>query len=116
MLTLEYEGRLIRLFEDVDGDGRMWFVSKDVAMASGYKSAAELVRVVDTGRLRPYTVHTNRGTRTSSLIRGEDLLDSLSRSRLPKAENFRQWLVDEVLTVSLRHDINTITNQEGETA
>ena len=113
MLTLEYEGYPVRLFEDVDGDGRVWFVSKDVAVASGYKSAAELVRVVDTRNLRPYTVHTNRGARTSSLVRGEDLLDSLSRSRLPKAETFRKWLVDEVLTVSLRHDIHT-TNQEGE--
>ena len=114
MLTLEYEGRPVRLFEDVDGDGRVWFVSKDVAMASGYKSAAELVRVVGTSRLRPYTVHTNRGTRTSSLVRGEDLLDSLSRSRLPKAGAFRKWLVDEVLTVGLRHDIHA-TNREGET-
>lgn len=113
MLTLEYEGHPVRLFEDVDGDGRVWFVSKDVATASGYKSASELVRVVDTVNLRPYTVLTNRGTRTSSLIRGEDLLDSLSRSRLPKAEAFRKWLVDEVLTVSLRHDINA-ANQEGE--
>ena len=106
MLTLEYEGYPVRLFEDVDGDGRVWFVSKDVATASGYKSASELTRVVDTSHLRPYIVHTNRGTRTSSLVRGEDLLDSLSRSRLPKAEAFRKWLVDEVLTVSLRHDIN----------
>lgn len=114
MLTLKYRDHPIRLFEDVDGDGRVWFVSKDVAAASGYKSAAELVRVVDTSNLRPYTVHTNRGTRTSSLVRGEDLLDSLSRSRLPKAEAFKKWLVNEVLTVSLRHDINT-TNQEGET-
>lgn len=115
MLTFEYEGYPVRLFEDVDGDGRVWFVSKDVAMASGYQSASELVRVVDTRNLRPYTVLTNRGTRTSSLVRGEDLLDSLSRSRLPKAEAFRKWLLDEVLTVGLRHDIHT-TNQEGETA
>jgi prophage antirepressor-like protein len=114
VLTLEYEGYPVRLFEDVDGDGRVWFVSKDVAMASGYQSASELVRVVDTRNLRPYTVLTNRGTRTSSLVRGEDLLDSLSRSRLPKAEAFRKWLLDEVLTVGLRHDIHTI-NQEGET-
>lgn len=113
MLTLEYEGHSIRLFEDVDGDERVWFVSKDVAAASGYKSASELTRVVDTSHLRPYTVHTNRGTRTSSLIRGEDLLDSLSRSRFTKAAAFRKWLVDEILVVSLRHDIN-ITNQEGE--
>ena len=113
MLTLEYEGYPIRLFEDIDGNRQVWFVSKDVATASGYKSAFELTRVVDTSHLRPYTVHTNRGTRTSSLVRGEDLLDSLSRSRLPKAEAFRKWLVDEVLTVSLRHDINA-ANQEGE--
>lgn len=113
MLTLKYEGCPVRLFEDADGDGRVWFVSKDVAAASGYKSASELTRVVDTENLKPYTVHTNRGTRTSSLVRGEDLLDSLSRSRLPKAEAFRKWLVGEVLTVSLRHDIST-TNQEGE--
>lgn len=114
MLTLKYGDHSIRLFEDVGGDGRVWFVSKDVARASGYKSAAELVRVVDTTNLRPYTVHTNRGTRTSSLVRGEDLLDSLSRSRLPKAEAFKRWLMDEVLTVRLRHDIST-ANQEGET-
>ena len=114
MLTLEYEGYPVRLFEDVDGDGRVWFVSKDVAMASGYQSASELVRVVDTRNLRPYTVLPNRGARTSSLGRGEDLLDSLSRCRLPKAEAFRKWLLDEVLTVGLRHDIHTI-NQEGET-
>ena len=114
MLTLEYEGRPVRLFEDVDGDGRVWFVSRDAAMASGHKSAAELVRTVDANRLRPYTVHTNRGTRTSTLVRGEDLLDSLSRSRFTKAAAFRRWLLDEVLTVSLRHATNT-ANQEGET-
>ena len=114
MLTLEYEGHRIRLFEDLDSDGRVWFVSRDAAMASGHKSAAELVRTVDADRLRPYTVHTNRGTRASTLVRGEDLLDSLSRSRFTKAAAFRKWLVDEVLTVSLRHDIST-TNQEGET-
>lgn len=114
MLTLEYEGRSIRLFEDLDGDGRVWFVSRDAAMASGHKSAAELVRTVDAGRLRPYTVHTNRGTRTSTLVRGEDLLDSLSRSRFTKAAAFRRWLLDEVLTVSLRHETNT-ANQGGET-
>lgn len=113
MLTLEYEGHSVRLFEDLNGDGCVWFVSKDAAMASGHKSAAELVRTVDAGRLRPYTVHTNRGTRTSTLVRGEDLLDSLSRSRFTKAAAFRRWLVDEVLTVSLRHDINA-ANQEGE--
>lgn len=112
-MTLEYEDFPVRLFEDVDGDGRVWFVSKDAAMASGHKSAAELVRTVDAGRLRPYTVHTNRGTRTSTLVRGEDLLDSLSRSRFAKAAAFRRWLLDEVLAVGLRHDINT-TNQEGE--
>jgi prophage antirepressor-like protein len=114
VLTLEYEGRSIRLFEDLDGDGRVWFVSRDAAMASGHKSAAELVRTVDAGRLRPYTVHTNRGTRTSTLVRGEDLLDSLSRSRFTKAAAFRRWLLDEVLTVSLRHETNT-ANQGGET-
>lgn len=114
MLTLEYKGHSVRLFEDVDGDGRVWFVSKDAAMASGHKSAAELVRTVDASRLRPYTVHTNRGTRTSTLVRGEDLLDSLSRSRFAKAAVFRKWLLDEVMTVSLRHDIDTV-NQEGET-
>lgn len=114
MLTLEYEGRPVRLFEDLDGDGWVWFVSKDAAMASGHKSAAELVRTVDAGRLRPYTVHTNRGTRTSTLVRGEDLLDSLSRSRFTKAAAFRRWLLDEVLTVGLRHDTNT-PNREGET-
>lgn len=114
MLTLEYEGHPVRLFEDVDGDGQVWFVSKDAAMASGHKSAAELVRTVDADRLRPYTVHTNRGARTSTLVRGEDLLDSLSRSRFTKAAAFRRWLLDEVLTVSLRHETNT-ANQEGET-
>lgn len=114
MLTLEYEDLPVRLFEDVDGGGCVWFVSRDAAMASGHKSAAELVRTVDAGRLRPYTVHTNRGTRTSTLVRGEDLLDSLSRSRFTKAAAFRRWLLDEVLTVSLRHETNT-ANQEGET-
>lgn len=114
MLTLEYEGRPVRLFEDLDGGGCVWFVSRDAAMASGHKSAAELVRTVDADHLRPYTVHTNRGTRTSTLVRGEDLLDSLSRSRFTKATAFRRWLLDEVLIVGLRHDTNT-PNREGET-
>lgn len=114
MLTLEYEGHPVRLFEDLDGDGCVWFVSRDAAMASGHKSAAELVRTVDADRLRPYTVHTNRGARTSTLVRGEDLLDSLSRSRFTKAAAFRRWLLDKVLIVDLRHDINT-ASQEGET-
>lgn len=80
MLTLEYEGHSVRLFEDVDGDGRVWFVSRDVAMASGYKSAAELVRVVTSAGVF-WMLHKTKWEATPGLL---------------------HWLEREVLNVSLK--------------
>lgn len=80
MLTLEYEGHPVRLFEDVDGDGRVWFVSRDVAMASGYKSAAELVRVVTSAGVF-WMLHKTKWEATPGLL---------------------HWLEREVLNVSLK--------------
>lgn len=80
MLTLEYEGHPVRLFEDVDGDGRVWFVSRDVAMASGYKSAAELVRVVTSAGVF-WMLHKTKWEANPGLL---------------------HWLEREVLNVSLK--------------
>lgn len=113
MLTLEYGGDPVRLFEDVDGDGRVWFVSRDVARILGYCSAGEMIRAVDKEELRLYTLQTRGGRRRSSLISGEGLLYLLFRARIKKAVPFKHWLMREVLAVNLRQDINT--DQEGET-
>ena len=113
MLLFYYEKNELRVFVDDDG---AWFVAVDVARLLGYRDSPNMLRRFDENEIRWFGIEGRRGWHQARAVSARALIGLAFRSRSERSEGFYRWLLDEVLTVSLRHDINTITNQEGETA
>lgn len=85
-----------------DQDGEPWFVASDVAMALGYANPQEATRdhckkvnkiSQPSNSLTP--VHTP--PTFINIIPESDVYRLVMRSKLPAAEDFQDWLVEEVL-------------------
>ena len=73
-----------------------WFVAKDIATALGYKRTADAVsQHCKRGRLS--TVPSAGGPQNMVIIPESDLYRLIFRSKLPAAEKFEKWVVEEVL-------------------
>ena len=85
-------------------DGKLWFVAKDVALILGYSDAPRAIRdhcrkqssVSKVGVLPTLSVFKGLHPQTT-LINEGDVNRLISRSKLPAAERFQDWLFGEVL-------------------
>lgn len=111
MLLFYYEKNELRAFVDDDG---AWFVAADVAVALGYRDSPNMLRRFSKNEVRWFKVPGRRGVHDARAVSARALIGLAFRSRSERSEGFYRWLLDEVLTVGLRHDIST-TSQEGET-
>lgn len=95
----------------IEIDGKPYFVAHDVASALGYvntrKAIADHCRGV-TKRDTP----TTSGIQSMSYIGEGDLYRLIMKSKLPSAERFESWVVDEVIP-SIRKNGGYIANQEN---
>ena len=82
-------------------DNEPWFVGKDVASALGYVNASKAVsnhckhirkKVIDVTSQNGNVVKTQ-----TSLINEGDLYRLIIKSKLPSAEKFESWVMDEIL-------------------
>lgn len=78
-------------------EGKPWFVGKDVAEALGYKRTADAIRqhckkavAVGVGDLQTLDPQTK-------IIPEADVYRLIMKSTLPKAEEFEEWVMEEVL-------------------
>lgn len=110
MLLFYYEKNELRAFVDDDG---AWFVAADVAVALGYRDSPNMLRRFSKNEVRWFKVPGRRGVHDARAVSARALIGLAFRSRSERSEGFYRWLLDEVLTVSLRHDIDT-ASQEGE--
>ena len=103
----------------VEGEGKNpWFVAKDVAKILGYQDTdqsirkhckhAELFKPVDSTGL-------GIGPRGVIIIPESDLYRLIMRSNLPNAEQFQDWVVEEVLP-SIRSHGGYLTPEKVEEA
>ena len=98
----------------VDQDGQQWFVAKDVATALGYSDPKKAVNqhcrkgVVISP---PSSSEQHGGLRHVKVIPESDIYRLVMRSKLPEAESFQDWVVEEVLPEIRR----TGAYQPGET-
>jgi len=81
----------------IEKDGEPWFVARDVVRCLGYEDAINAIKLhckkvnkIKGGDLPPYVVDIN-------IIPESDLYRLIMRSNLPKAEEFQDWVVEEVL-------------------
>jgi prophage antirepressor-like protein len=86
----------------VDNVGEPWFVARDVALALGY---AEPHKAVSRHCKKANDFNRDDSSRTPSakIIPESDVYRLIMRSTLPSAEQFQDWVVEEVLPSIRKH-------------
>jgi prophage antirepressor-like protein len=84
-------------------DGRPLFCGKDVAIALGYKDTANALKQHCKGVAFHHPLDTPGGIQQIRFITEGDLYRLVFNSKLPTAEKFEAWVVDEVLPTIRRH-------------
>lgn len=77
-------------------DGKPYFVGADVAKALGYNNPRDAVSRHCKGVVKRDTP-TSSGIQSMSYINEGDLYRLIMKSKLPSAEKFESWVMDEVL-------------------
>jgi len=77
-------------------DGKPLFCAKDVAVALGYTNASKAIGDHCKGVTKRY-LFTSTGKKELSFIPESDVYRLVMRSKLPSAERFQDWVMEEVL-------------------
>lgn len=80
----------------IEIDGKPYFVATDVATALGYTNPRKAVNDHCKGVTKRDTP-TSSGVQSMSYINEGDLYRLIMKSKLPSAEKFERWVMDEVL-------------------
>ena len=80
----------------IEIDGKPFFVATDVAMALGYANPRKAVKDHCKGVTKRDTP-TSSGVQQMSYINEGDLYRLIMKSKLPSAEKFENWVMNEVL-------------------
>lgn len=92
-LTKVFEGTSIRMIGDKTNP---LFVASDVAKALGYKEPHKAVNRHCKGGMK-HPVLTNGGTQDMIVIREPDVYRLVTNSKLPAAQKFENWVMEDVL-------------------
>lgn len=84
-------------------DGAPMFCGKDVAAALGYKDRANALKLHCKGVAKYHPLKTAGGTQQVRFIGEADLYRLIFNSKLPAAERFERWVVEEVLPAIRKH-------------
>lgn len=91
-------------------DGKPYFVATDVATALGYATPRDAISRHCKGVVK-HDTPTSSGVQSMSYINEGDLYRLIMKSKLPSAEKFERWVMDEVLP-SIRKNGGYIAGQE----
>lgn len=80
----------------IEIDGKPYFVGTDVAKALGYNNPRDAVSRHCKGVVK-HDTPTSSGVQLMSYINEGDLYRLIMKSKLPSAEKFESWVMDEVL-------------------
>lgn len=80
----------------VEINGKPYFVANDIARALGYKRPADAVTMHCKGSVK-YRYLTPGGEQEVKVIPEGDLYRLIIKSKLPEAEKFESWIMDDVL-------------------
>lgn len=91
----DFHGHNVRV---IMRDGEPWFVAKDVAEILGYRNTSKAIsdNCKDKGVTISYTL-TAGGKQAIKIINEGNLYRLVMRSKLPAAEAFEDWVVNDVL-------------------
>lgn len=112
LICKAFEGHNIRIVTDEQGEP--WFVAKDIAIALGYRDAANMTRNLKDHQQGTQNVSTPGGNQMMAVINEPGLYRAVLKSRTESTERFQDWVTDEVLP-SIRKNGGYIVGQEQDT-
>lgn len=100
-------------------DGKVMFVGVDVATALGYAKPNNAINTHCRATLKQGITDSLGRTQEMSVITEHDVIRLIMKSRLPQAEEFEKWVIEEVIPSVLAtgsYDINkpTLRQLKGE--
>ncbi|SKA78218.1 BRO family, N-terminal domain [Paucidesulfovibrio gracilis DSM 16080] len=107
MTPAQFTNELFGIIRVLKGDdGEIWFIAKDVATALGYSNPPKAVG--DHCRRAEKMTITKRdgqrgGAQFLTIIPEADVYRLIIRSKLPTAEQFEEWVFEEVLPSIRKH-------------
>jgi anti-repressor protein len=91
----------------LDKNGQPYFVASDIAKALGYIDSAKAIRTHCKG-VSEMSTPTNGGIQTVKIIPEGDVYRLIMKSKLPSAERFESWVMDEVLPTIRKHGMYAV--------
>lgn len=92
----------------VEQEGTVCFCGRDVATALGYVNTKDALARHCKGVVKHYPLDTPGGVQQVRFITEGDLYRLIMSSKLPAAQQFEAWVVDEVLPTIRRHGMYAI--------
>ena len=83
-------------------DEKPYVLANDVARALGYKRPADAISAHCKGSVK-HRYLTNGGEQEAKFIPEGDIYRLIMKSKLPNAEKFESWVMDEVLPTIRKH-------------
>ena len=79
-----------------DYEGNFWFVARDVAIALGYSDPRKAVST-HCKKVKSVSLSDTPGSTATNIIPESEVYRLIMKSKLPNAEAFQDWVVEEVL-------------------
>ncbi|AIG63521.1 BRO family protein [Corynebacterium atypicum] len=92
----------------VEHEDKVYFCGRDVATALGYKDPTNAIKQHCKGVAIHHPLETAGGVQDTRFITEGDLYRLIFSSKLPAAQDFEAWVVDEVLPTIRRHGVYDI--------
>lgn len=95
IITFSFDSHEVRV---VSVDGEPWFVARDVATVLGYADTTNAIKQHCRGVAKRHPIVDSLGrTQQARVISEADVLRLIVSSKLPAAQQFEQWVFEEVL-------------------
>lgn len=92
----------------VEHEDKVYFCGRDVATALGYKDPTNAIKQHCKGVVIHHPLEAAGGVQGTRFITEGDLHRLIFSSKLPAAQDFEAWVVDEVLPTIRRHGVYAI--------
>lgn len=92
----------------VEHEDKVYFCGRDVATALGYKDPTNAIKQHCKGVAIHHPLETAGGVQDTRFITEGDLYRLIFSSKLPAAQDFEAWVVNEVLPTIRRHGVYAI--------
>lgn len=92
----------------INRDGKVYFCGRDVASALGYKDPTNAMKQHCKGVAIHHPLLTAGGIQQVRFVTEGDLYRLIFSSKLPAAQAFEAWVVDEVLPTIRRHGVYAV--------